>query len=425
MAAARVLIGSSLVVALAACGSGGGGDDGGEDDGGGSANEVTAAPADTTTAPPDEPTGETPATTTAPTAPPSTGSPGTTAATVAPTTVPAPEPIEFDLATLPSLVERLGDLSAVDPLAFAIELGFPLEIGVPDGSTLYRVDQTVTARDGDDGTFNAVGSEYTVIAPDGTIPDVDIDLDDNGPGSVQITEIWDPIMTDLGYERKNSTTSDPGDPGGPNTVNHVYVPTEGAAADVNGTPADIGSVFVWGDEDVTGASYRSDSPPLQGGYRIDLSADVAAGAVPVPILASLIDVMPVPDDAAFADASLRLIERSPDSFDANKGPNYIEITLVWTAAPGVTPDQLATFYAEAEFDGSTLIAAEVPLSGDGPYRIGEVSKYGDTDYRLPVLLLSRYGGQISMSEAYDAGEPAEITYRVTLNPTDTELAAPE
>ncbi len=418
MAVARVLIGSSLLVALAACG---GGDD--------ASSEVTAAPADTsgtsdstdtadatgTTAPPTTATPETAPSTTAPS---TTGPP-------APTTVPAPEPIEFDLAALPTLVEQIGDLSSVDPLAFAVELGFPLEIGVPDGSVLYRVDHTVTARQTDDAEFNDVGTEYTVIAPGGEIPDVDIDLDDNGPGSVQIIEIWDPVMADLGYERKNSTTSDPGDPGGPNTVNHVYVPTETAAADVNGNPAEIDSVFVWGDEDVTGASYRSDAPPLQGGYRIDLSAEVSPDTVPVPILASLIDAMPVPDDASFADASLRLIERSPDSFDADKGLNYIEIMLEWTAAPGVTPDQLAAFYSEAEFDGDVLIAAEVPLSGDGPYRPAEVSKYGDADYRVPVLLLQRYAGQISLSEAYDEGDPAEISYRVTLNPTDTELAPPE
>jgi hypothetical protein len=264
-----------------------------------------------------------------------------------------------------------------------------------------------------------------VIAPGGTIPDVDIDLDDNGPGSVQIIEIWDPIMSEIGYERKNSTTSDPGDPGGPHTVNHVYVPTEVAATDVNGSPAEIGTVFVWGDEDITGASYRSDELPLLGGYVVDLSADVDADVVPVPLLAALLDTMPVPDGATFTNGTIRLNPRSPDSFDAEQGLNYVEITLEWDAAPGATPDELATFYTDAGFDGDTLFPGEESFFAEGTYETGEVSTYGDTDYRLPVLFLMRYDGVLSLSASSDAGDPAEITYRVTLNPTDTVLAPPD
>jgi len=422
MAVARVLVGSSLLIALAACG---GGDEASSDD---ATSEVTAS-ADTT-----DPaaTTDTPNTTVAPSA--TTATPTTTAApdpapatteAAAPTTVPTVAPVEFDLDTLPGLVEQLADIAAIDPLEYAKAFGFPLEVGVPDGSTLLRIDTTVAARASDDGSFNEFDMAYSVSAPGGTIPDLDINLDDNGPGSVQITEIWDPILTDLGYERKNSTTSDPGDPGGPNTVNHVYVPTEAASTDVNGHPADITTVFVWGDEDMTGAANDSDSPPLVGGYVVDVSADVAADIIPVPLLASIAQAMPVPDDAAFVRAALRLIPRSPDSFGAEKGPNYLELMLEWQAAPGVTPDQLAEFYADAEFDGDILIAAEVPLSGEGPYRLAEVSKYGDTDSRLPVLFLQRYGGMLSLSEAFQAGDPAEITYRVTLNPTDGVLAPPE
>ena len=421
MAVPRVLIGSSLVLALTACG---GGDD-----------EPAARPADTTTSV--ETTGltsdTTAPTTTAPaptttaaagatTAPPVATDPATTAA---PTTVPAPEPVAFDLASLPTLVEQLADLTALDPLEYAMALGFPIEVGVPDGSTLYRVDATVDARETDAGPINEVDTAYSVIAPGGTIPDVDIELDDNGPGSVQVTEVWDPIMTALGYERTNSTASDPGDPGGPNSVNHVYVPTPAAATDVNGVPADIGTVFVWADEDLTGASYDSSNPPLQGGYRIDLSADVGPDAVPVPILAAIIDAMPVPDGATLTDAALRIQPRSPDSFDADKGPNYLDVTIEWAAPAGMGPDDLAAFYTdEASFDGEALIAAEVPLSGEGPYRLAEVAAYGDTDYRLALLLVQRYGGWLSLAAPYEAGDPAEISYHVTLNPTDTELAPP-
>lgn len=426
MVVTRVLLGSSLLVALAACGGGDGDDTSGDVAPSAvtvptGASEVTET-IETTDAP--GTTDPAPATTAATAA---TAAPTTTAVptTAPPTTEPAPEPVEFDLATLPGLVEQIDDLSGVDPLSFAMAFGFPLEIGVPDGSTLYRLDTTVTTRTGDEPSFNDVGIGYSVIAPGGAIPDVDIDLDDNGPGSVQITEVWDPIMSELGYERKNSTTSDPGDPGGPNTVNHVYVPTEAAATDVNGSPAEIGTVFVWGDEDITGASYRSDESTLQGGYVVDLSADVAPDIVPIPLIASLLDVMPVPDGATFTNAALRLNPRSPDSFDADKGLNYVEIALEWDAAADATPDELARFYTDADFDGEVLFPGEESFFAEGTYEVGEVSSYGDTDYRLPVLFLMRYDGVLSLSAASEAGEPAEITYRVTLNPTDTELAPPE
>ena len=36
----------------------------------------------------------------------------------------------------------------------------------------------------------------------------------------------------------------------------------------------------------------------------------------------------------------------------------------------------------------------------------------------------RYGGWLSLAAPYEAGDPAEISYHVTLNPTDTELAPP-
>lgn len=425
MVETRVLVGTVLTagLVLGACG--------GDND---ASSAVTSAPptatvaataTTATTAPATQPTTD-PGDAAAATTSPMTGAPATTAASA--TTVPAPEPTEFDLAELPALVEQLTDITAIDPLAYAMALGFPLDVPVPDGSTLYRVDITVDTRDEatDGGAVREVGIEYSVIAPGGTVPDVDIEADDNGPGSVHVTEIWDPIMADLGYERKNSTASDPGDPGGPNSVNHVYVPTDAATMTINGVAADIGTVFVWAAEDMTGASYDSSNPPLEAGYRIDVSADVAADAVPIPLLAAIADAMPVPDGAELVDASLRLQQRTADSFDADQGLDYLDLTIEWAAAPGATPDQLAAFYADqADFDGDVLIAAEPSFFNEGTYEPAEVSSYGDTDYRLPVLLLARYEGVLSLSAPTDDGEPAELSYRITLNPTDSVLSPPE
>lgn len=402
----RSTLGSvAIVVALTSCG-------GGSDDPG---TEPAAGPTSTGAVAATEPT-----------TPPATDPPATVPpATVPPTTEPAPRPVVFDLAELPAAIETLEtDVATGDPLAVARLLGgFPLEVPVPAGSTLTRFDTDVDAL-ADGGLSVEFG--YAVIAPGATVPDIDITLDDNGPGSVQIVEIWDPIMTALGFDRTASTASDPGDPGGPNSVNHVYVPGEAAPTTVNGVPADVGNVFVWSTEDVTGAVYGSNPTDPLGGYRVDVDADLGPGApIPVPLLAAIVPELPLPDTVTFDSATVRLESRSETAYEIDRGAVYLDVYVEWTAAEGVTTDDLAAFYADPSIvTGDVLRAAEPSFFDEGVWEPAELSPYGDADYRLPILVLDRYEGRLGIEEAYTEGDPASVWFRITLNPTDLRLTAP-
>lgn len=356
---------------------------------------------------------------TATTEPPEDTSPPPTT----PTTIAAPEVAVFDLATLTGLITPLDtELDTADPLQIARQLvGFPVEVGVPEGSTLFRIDATVRTYDDATRTHDL---SYSVIAPGGTVPDIDINLDDNGPGSAQIIEIWDPIMTALGYDRSASTGSDPGDPGGPNSVNHVYVPGETVPGYVNGVPADVGNIFIWSFEDVTGATYGSDPTNLLGGYQIDTTADVAASEpFAVPLLQAIADRMPVPDTAELTDGTIRLETRRDDAFEIDRGKHYVSVSLTWTTS--TTTDELADFYTDGSlFDGEVLMAAEASFFNEDEYEPAVIGQYGDTDHRLPVLLARQYEGTLWIKSPSDPSDPATITYDVTLNPNDVALTAP-
>lgn len=393
-----------LALVLAACG-------GADDDAQVDRVTTTTAIAATTT--------EAEATTTTST---STSTTTTAVAATTTTTEAPPEPVVFDLAELPELISELDTaVTQADPLELAGRIGgFPYAIPVPAGSTIARVDTVIRA----DADVREHEFTYSVVAPGGTVPDVDITLDDNGPGSVAITEIWDPIMADLGFERANSTGSDPGDPGGPNSVNHVYVPTESAPPTVNGLPATPGNVFVWSSEDITGAASGLDPVDPVGGYRIDADADLAASSpLGVPLLAAIADLVPRPDGAELARATVRLETRSPNAFEIDRGVHYVSISFEWTATPGSTVDDVAAVYADGSvFRDDQLLPAEASFFEDGVYDPAEVGVYGDTDRRLPLLLLRRYEGTLWIEESSDPAEPVTISYDVALNPNDPELA---
>lgn len=399
---------TAIGLVLAACGGGNDAEPAGTAGG----PETTSAPEATTT------TSDAGTTTTAP---PTDETTSTAAAT---TTVPEPEPAVFDLAELPPLITDLESaVTSGDPLELARRIGgFPFEIPVPEGSVIDRIDTDVRAAD--DVVFHEF--TYSAVAPGGVVPDVDITLDDNGPGSVEITEIWDPIMAELGFERANSTASDPGDPGGPNSVNHVYVPTEGAPAGVNGVPATVGNVFVWSDEDVTGAASGLDPRDPVGGYRIDADAELApSGPLGVPLLAAIGGLVPLPDGASLDRAVLRLETRAPDAYEIDRGAHYVSISFEWTAAPTATVDDVATFYADPLIFVDDLMAAEPSFFEDGVYEPAEIGAYGDADRRLPLLLLRRYEGTLWIEAPSEADDPVTISYDVALNPTDVELAPSE
>lgn len=333
------------------------------------------------------------------------------------TEAPQPEPISFDLTTLPDLLDSAVQATTdptISPLSIARQLiGFPLEIPVPEGSRLYTL--SVDPNFGDDqDRFDFM---YDAVGPGGAVPDIDIELDDNGPGSLQIIEIWDPIMAALGFERQNSTASDPGDPGGPNSVNHVYV-TSTPAAVFNGVPGELAPVFVWSTEDLNGWSYSADREVLAG-YEIDVDIETASGAgIPIPIVNALLDVLTIPDGLDLSDAAVDLRTRSADSYDADKGLSYLEVFIAWEA-PADMLDTIVAFFADlpAIFpDEQTLMAGEDDFFEQGTITRTEWYDYGDADKRLDLLLLQRYEATLAIDASSDGVEPMTVSFRLVANP---------
>jgi hypothetical protein len=345
----------------------------------------------------------------------------------APTTTaaPDPEPRSFDLATLPDLLDsavRATTDPTIAPLSIAQQLiGFPLEIPVPEGSRLYSF--AVHLNFGADGSRFEFG--YDAIGPGDVVPDIDITLDQNGPGSLQIIETWDPIMAALGFERANSTASDPGDPGGPNSVNHVYV-TSTPAGVFNGVPGEVAPVFVWSTEDLNGWSYSPDREVLAG-FDIDVDIETAPGAgIPVPIVSALLELLTMPDRLELSDAGVDLRSRSADSYDADKGLTYLEMFVEWEA-PADMLDAVVAFFDDltAMFpDEQTLMAGEEAFSDGGTIAPTEWYDSGDADKRLELLLLRRYDATLAIDASSDGVEPMTVRLRIVADPVAPVLDMP-
>jgi hypothetical protein len=366
--------------------------------------------------------------------PPATEPPATEPpATDAPTTTLAPALDLFDLTALPVLVaaaDAAVDDPTIDPFGVVDDIvGFPVPIPVPDGSSLLHFDAILSFVSDDGSTgWNA---RYDVVAPDGAVDDINLALDSNGPGSQQVIDIFDPIMTDLGFERTNSTASDPGDIGGPSSVNHVYVAAN-REWDVNGVPATLDPLFIWSREDVNGWAYN-DSLAELGGYTVDVGFHSEAAttltnapATPFPLANALIEAFPLPTGLGLSDLSISLRSRSADSFLIDKGDTYLNVVIAWQSLPG-TFDDIVAFYTDPATvftDESVFMAGEDDFFNEGTIAPTEPYAYDTTDARLDVLLLQRYGALFGIDASDGGVEPVTIRLDIELNPNDVQLALP-
>lgn len=371
-------------------------------------------------------TTETPVATTAP-----AGAPIATEAppeTNAPTTTVAPlEPESFDLATIPDLVAEIdatvGDAS-LDPLAVAQGLfGFPFDITVPDGSSLLSARAGLGFVTDDAHPYEFA---YTAIADGGVVPDIDITLDDSGPGSLALIDFFDPRLAELGFDRANSTGSDPGDPGGPHSINHVYV-TEQEERDFNGVLGIIQPLFIWVEEDTNGWAYN-DTLPEFGGWRVDVEGDFPtdASTTPIPVANAIIEQLVLPGGLTLSDVGVSLRTRDADSFSIDLGETYTDIYLEWTA-PADQLDAIVEHFSDigALFpDEAVFMAGEDDFFDEGTIVRSELRDFGDASKRLDVLLLQRYGGTLGIDASDDGTEPMTVYLDLELNPAATELTLP-
>lgn len=358
------------------------------------------------------------------TEPPATEAPATTSA---PTTTMAPAPEPFDLSSLPALVaaaDAAATDATIDPFSVVDDIvGLPLPIPVPEGSTLYQFDVDRYQIPEDD--IVGWSTRYDVIAPGGVVDDIDLDLDGNGPGSQQVIDLFDPIMSDLGFERKNSTASDPGDSGGPSSVNHVYVALD-PAIDVHGTEVLLDPVFIWSSEDINGWAYRDTRPELAG-YSVDVGFETAQDdTIPFPLAEALLEAFPLPDGVELNDVMMSMRNRDADAFSIDDGATYIEVVFAWDA-PADALDEVTAFYADPTsvfIDEAVFMAGEDDFFDDGTIARTEPYVYDTTGLRLDVLLLQQYGGLFGIDASEDGVEPVELQLSITLNPNDTPLEFP-
>ncbi len=333
----------------------------------------------------------------------------TTTSTTTTTTEPAPagpEPLALD--AIPALVGAWGDGTG-DPLGLAQEIiAFPLPIPAPDGTTPYAI--SVDLLTGDPGTPWEWSWRYEVLAND-SIPDIDIDLDDMGPGAVALRERYDPIMADLGWSYSNSTGSDPSSgAGGPQSVNHVYrSDTETITA--NGLTATPKPVFVWADEEQV---FGGGIP----GFRIDVPLEFEAGVIPVPLAQAVLDAFPAVDGATLADVAIDSRDRPETSFNAQYGLRYIELSLVWALPADTVETAKTTFSTDL---GSAFAAGGESFFDPGFFAAEAPIESGDR-WSQPVVFSDRYEGTVTVEPGSDGDFTATLDLR--LEPERVVLQAP-
>lgn len=397
-----IVITAALVVS--ACG--GGGNE--AVDSAGADGPVVEEPDSTAAA--EDPTSTTTTTTTTSTSTTTTTSTSTTDGS-------ATDPVPLvTLEALPDLVVEwaaAGDDPSIDPLELARRLvGFPLHIPVAEGSTAFRVDLEMSA-----GETWRWSWTYSAFA-NRPVPDVDITMDGNGPGAVELAAGYDPIMGDLGFRRTGTTGSDPGARGGPNSVNHVYS-HEGEPLVLGGPDGpnpktlSVDPVFVWLDEELVFGEEGT------AGYRVDVELEAPAEAIVVPLLDTLFAALPRVDGSQLATIDFSSFERPEDSFGAPEGLRYLDLIFELELPPGSEGIATATF--SSGLDEKVYRAAEESFFDPGFHEPAEPLQFEDR-WEQPILVLDRYPGRIDVTVDPGSGDvTASLGVRFEPN---RELLAP-
>jgi len=290
----------------------------------------------------------------------------------------------MDPGEIPDLVGKWADAiedPGSDPLELAqLLIGFPVPVGVPEGSTAWRVDLEMRS--------NEAGWNwewrYSAHVPE-PVGDVDITLDDNGPGAVRLREIYDPILAELGWTYSNSTGSDPGDRGGPNSVNHVYRSDSGAL-EVGSFDASPSPLFVWLDEDLVFGEEAQ-----RPGYQMDVGATMEPGLIPVPLVRTLLDGLPALPGAELTSLDFFSFERLETSFAAEFGLYYLDLVVIFEFS---LADEAVAQELFLALDGPVMRAGSESFFDPGFYQATEPLMYNGTDWTLELLVLDRYPASV-------------------------------
>jgi len=352
-----------------------------------------------TTEPPAETTSST--TTTSTTLLPTTSTVATT------TTEPEPVgPISLALDEVPALVLAWGDGTG-DPLELAQEIiGFPLPIPTPPNTSALAI--SVDMFGGDLESPWEWDWTYEVLSSD-PMPEIDIHAAEDTPGEIALREFYDPIMAELGWTYSGSTGSDPGDVGGPNSINHVYQSDEPTLT-VNGLTAAPLPAFVWADEE----QVFGEGVP---GYQIDVPFEFEPDLIPVPIVQTIINELPDLLGAQIVDVDILSVVRPESSFDAEHGLRYFEFSVEWALSPGTSAEVKQAL--SIDLGPSAFFPGEESFFDPGFVEATEPRIFGD-GWTQPMVFLDRYEGSAQVSGDDSVGATLEIDVRFEPNRTVLE-----
>lgn len=358
------------------------------------ASTTTAAPTTTTEAPADPVADATTTTTEAP-------------------LEPAPVP-EIDLAEIPDLIGEWGTGDG-DPLEIARRLiGFPLEIGPPPGSTPYRVDLRLFGED----TAREWRWEWTYesFAAPGVVQEIDANLPEGGPGTIEGRLHFDPQFRAFGWSNAAQVISDPSSGGGgPQSVNWSFSDDDGAfrLGDIDATPV---SARAWADEDI---DIRDGDP--RPGHQVEITLETQPDVIPVPLLEELYGALPVAPGARLTTVDFRSFDRSPDSFGADLGLRYLELRFVSELLPD-SAEAVREIYSTG-LAGTPYQMGDLDHVNDGEIWVTEGRVDGNGVWRQPVIVLDRYEAEISVWTNDDGTVMSEVD--ITFEPARMPLEQPE
>lgn len=327
--------------------------------------------------------------------------------------VPAPLPA-VAVADLPALVVEWADATS-DPLDLARRLvGFPIEIGAPDGATPYSVRVELAVRD--DGSARWDWS-YGSVAASGTVGEVDAELPEGGPGTIEGRLHFDPLFESYGWRNVAQVISDPSSGGGgPQSVNWAYEKND-VAFPLGAVVAEARNARAWVDEDI---DFRDGDDVA--GYRIDIALDAPGDVIVVPLLDALVAELPALRGARLVELDLASFDRPPDSFDAERGLRYLELEVVWSLPAGSEVAAQEAF--STGLASGVLQVGEESFFDEGFIRVAEALVDSNGTWRQPVILLDRYEGAVSVRTEDDGSVTVE--FDVSLEPNrEVLLPLPE
>ena len=391
---------TSLALLAAACGA--------EEQGTGATGASADAPTDTgsssSPAPSSTATSEAPATTT--TATTSTSTTTTTTTTTLPTGTPV---ASISADEIPALIVEWGDGTG-DALTVAQRIiGFPVPVDAP-GSTPHWV--SVDLRGGDPGdpwrwewTYEALSSE--------PIGDIDAELPEGGPGTIETRLTYDAIMDALGWRNTGQVISDPSSgTGGPQSVNFIYQFNHEtfSLGGVDTTPV---VVRVWAEEDMI---FGDDRDP---GYQVDVTLDAPADFIPVPMISSLVSALPLDLEGRLTRIRLGANSRDADSFDAAEGLRYLDLELVMQSSSPIedVQDTIAN-----RLDGTVFQVGDESFFDEGFIEVTEPRMNGDT-WIQDVVVLNRYPARFELVDDPATGG-VTITVEIRFEPNREVLQLP-